>query len=89
MFNDPQRNPRKAQLMFNTHDTNIWNTGLAQRPSLVHREGPKWATNLYPLSDYKPRKEENIKRGYLQGRYGGVPFIHTPNLLSKDTNRES
>jgi uncharacterized protein len=30
---------------------------------------------LYPLTDYKPRKAENIERGYLQGRYGAIPFL--------------
>ncbi len=29
----------------------------------------------YPLTDYKPRKEENLERGYLQGRYGATPFL--------------
>jgi hypothetical protein len=33
------------------------------------------ATVLYPLTDYKPRKAENIERGYLQGRYGAIPFL--------------
>jgi hypothetical protein len=30
---------------------------------------------LYPLTDYKPRKAENLERGYLQGRYGAIPFL--------------
>lgn len=33
------------------------------------------ATRLYPMTDYKPRKEENLERGYLQGRYGGIPSL--------------
>ena len=33
------------------------------------------ATVLYPLTDYKPRMAENIERGYLQGRYGAIPFL--------------
>jgi hypothetical protein len=32
-------------------------------------------TVVYPLGDYKPRKSENLERGYLQGRYGAIPFI--------------
>ena len=32
------------------------------------------ASTIYPLTDYKPRKVENLERGYLQGRYGAVPF---------------
>ena len=30
---------------------------------------------LYPLTDDKPRKDENLERGYLQGRYGAIPFL--------------
>ena len=33
------------------------------------------ASHLYPLTDFKPRKAENLERGYLQGRYGAIPFI--------------
>ena len=33
------------------------------------------ASQIYPLTDYKPRKAENLERGYLQGRYGAIPFL--------------
>lgn len=36
---------------------------------------PEGATCLYPLTDYKPRPCENLERGYLQGRYGAIPFL--------------
>jgi hypothetical protein len=79
-FHDPETNPRNAQIIFTTHDTNLLGTTLGD-PLLRRdqiwltekdREG---ATSLYPLSDYKPRKAENIERGYLQGRYGAIPFL--------------
>ena len=79
-FNDPVANPRNAQLIFTTHDTNLLGTTLGE-PAL--RRDQVWltekdnegATVLYPLTDYKPRKAENLKRGYLQGRYGAIPFL--------------
>jgi uncharacterized protein len=79
-FNDPIKNARNAQLVFSTHDTNLLGTTLGE-PSL--RRDQVWLTEkdqegasvLYPLTDYKPRKEENLERGYLQGRYGGIPFL--------------
>jgi predicted ATPase len=79
-FNDPQTNPRGAQLICTTHDTNLLGTTLGE-PLLRRdqvwltekdREG---ATVLYPLTDFKPRKAENLERGYLQGRYGAIPFL--------------
>jgi AAA15 family ATPase/GTPase len=80
IFNDPVSNPHDAQLIFTTHDTNLLGTTLEEP---VLRRDQIWftekdnegATTLYPLTDYKPRKAENLERGYLQGRYGAVPFI--------------
>jgi len=79
-FNDPQTNPKNAQLIFTTHDTNLLGTSLGE-PSLARdqvwltEKDESGGTAVYPLTDYKPRKAENIERGYLQGRYGGIPFL--------------
>lgn len=80
MFQDPKQNPKRAQLVFTTHDTNLLGTVVGE-PAL--RRDQVWltekdkdgATTLYPLTDFHPRKEENLERGYLQGRYGAVPFL--------------
>ena len=79
-FNDPKTNPHHAQLIFTTHDTNLLGTTLGE-PAL--RRDQVWLTEkddqgstvLYPLTDYKPRKAENLERGYIQGRYGAIPFL--------------
>lgn len=79
-FNDPRLNPKNAQLIFSTHDTNLLGTVLGD-PTL--RRDQIWltekdehgATQVYPLTDYQPRKQENVERGYLQGRYGAIPFL--------------
>lgn len=79
-FNDPETNPNNAQLIFTTHDTNLLGTMLGE-PELrrdqvwLTEKNPEGATELYPLTNYKPRKAENIERGYLQGRYGAIPFV--------------
>ena len=31
-------------------------------------------THLYPLTDIRTRKGDNIEKGYLQGRFGAIPF---------------
>jgi len=80
LFNDPTTNPKHAQLLFSTHDTNLLGTTLGE-PVLrrdqvwLTEKDPQGATVLYPLTDYKPRKAENLERGYLQGRYGAIPFL--------------
>ena len=80
MFNSPKTNPKNAQIVFTTHDTNLLGTTLGEPPL---RRDQVWftekdkegASKLYPLTDYKPRKAENLERGYLQGRYGAIPFL--------------
>ena len=32
-------------------------------------------SDLYPLDSFSVRKEENIEKGYINGRYGAIPFI--------------
>ena len=79
-FNDPEINRHNAQLIFSTHDTNLLGT-LSGEPAL--RRDQVWltekdatgATILYPLTDFKPRKGENVERGYVQGRYGAIPYL--------------
>lgn len=80
LFNESATNPRNAQLLFTTHDTNL--LGHVPGEPLLRRDqvwltekDPEGATRLYPLTDYKPRKGENLERGYLQGRYGAIPFL--------------
>ncbi len=88
IFQDPERNPHQAQLVFNTHDTTLLGHLLGE-PGL-HRDqiwfvekDEEGTSHLYPLSDFKPRKFENVERGYLQGRYGAIPFI-TQAVVDED-----
>ena len=80
LFNDPNKNPQNAQLIFSTHDTNLLGTTLGE-PSLrrdqvwLTEKDPEGGTVLYPLTNHQPRKSENLERGYLQGRYGAIPFL--------------
>jgi len=78
LFQSPESNPNQSQIIFTTHDTNLL-SGMAGAPAL--RRDQVWlteksrdgATQLLQLSRYKPRKGENLERGYLLGRYGGIP----------------
>lgn len=79
-FNDPRQNPRNAQLLFTTHDTTLLGSLLGSEPLRrdqvwLTEKDDEGATRLYPLTDFRPRKEENLERGYLQGRYGAIPFL--------------
>ena len=66
----------KAQLIFTTHDATLLSQKLLRRDQVWFMEkDASRASRLYPLSDFSPRENEAIERGYLNGRYGGIPFL--------------
>jgi AAA15 family ATPase/GTPase len=76
-FSDVGENKRFAQLIFNTHDTNLLSSGMLRRDQIWFTEKvTDGSSQLYPLTDFKPRMQENLENGYLQGRYGAIPFLN-------------
>ena len=76
LFVSKNSNPHGAQLIFNTHDTNLLDLDLIRRDEIWFAEkDAEGATHIYPLTDYKPRNSENVQKGYLEGRYGAIPFV--------------
>lgn len=75
-------NPGGAQMIFTTHDTNLLCGDVLRRDQIwlteKDREG---ATHLYPLTDIRTRQTDNIENGYLQGRFGGIPFLGGLDIL--------
>lgn len=77
MVQDPQINCKKAQLIFTTHDTGVLDLNLLRRDQVwfAEKNEQTMETEIYALTEFSPRKGENIAKGYLQGRYGAIPFI--------------
>ncbi|GII81898.1 hypothetical protein Sru01_68800 [Sphaerisporangium rufum] len=81
LFTDQDTNPRGAQLIFTSHDATL--LGRIQGDEVLQRDHIWFTeknecgmTELFPLSDFKPRQEENRERRYLAGRYGAVPVVN-------------
>jgi len=75
LFQDPETNPRNAQLIFTTHDTSLLNHLNRDEVWLTEKTDQGW-TKLIALADYggdKVRRSLNLEKAYLQGRFGGVP----------------
>jgi hypothetical protein len=69
-------NKHGAQLIFTTHDTSLLDQSLFRRDQIWFVEKDRsQATRLYPMTDFSPRKNEALERGYLAGRYGALPFL--------------
>jgi hypothetical protein len=81
LFQSEVTNPHGSQLIFTSHDAALLGTFDAEE--ILHRDEIWFAEKdaegvsvVYPLSDFKPRKEgENRQRRYLNGNYGGVPNL--------------
>ena len=77
MMQNPDINKNHAQLIFTTHDVMLLDLSLLRRDQIwfTDKDPETLATELFSLWDFSVRKGENIRKGYLQGRYGAIPFL--------------
>lgn len=65
-----------GQLIFTTHETALLKQGEMLRPDEVwFAEKRKGESLLYSLNDFKVHKSINIENGYMQGRFGAIPYL--------------
>lgn len=66
----------KGQLIYTTHETMLLNQQELMRPDEVwFVEKQHGNSTVYSLNDFKEHNTINIVNGYLEGRYGAIPFI--------------
>lgn len=82
LFNSDKDNSKNAQLIFSTHDTNLFSYGKYRRDQIYFVEKDKYgASDLYSLVEYreedgtKVRKDRSFENDYIEGRYGAIPYI--------------
>jgi hypothetical protein len=69
-----------GQLIMTTHESNLLDQKLFRRDEIWFVEKDQFgATDLYSLNKFKEHHTIDIRKGYLNGRYGGIPF--TGNLV--------
>jgi len=98
LFNSQKLNPKNAQLIFNTHDTNLLSSGLFRKDQVWFTEKNKYGeAKLYSLADFKSdtvRKNEAFEDNYIRGKYGAIPYLGffdnlmNKNLLPQDENEK-
>ncbi len=85
LFNNPNINKSNSQLIFTTHDVHLLDNDLDlfRRDQIwfVEKEDKTCISNLYSLDEFSVRKGENIRKGYLNGRFGAIPFIKDNIIL--------
>lgn len=81
MFQDRNINTKGAQLIFATHNTNLLSAKVLRRDQVWITEKNQFgASQLYSIADYntnkgKARNTEAIEQNYIEGKYGGIPFL--------------
>lgn len=74
----------KGQLIFTTHDAGLLDGKVFRNDEIWFAEKDREAqnTHLYTLDEFKPRADLDIEKGYLNGRFGAIPFLAKLNELN-------
>lgn len=76
LFNSKETNPKHAQLIFMTHDTNLLDKDFLRRDQIWFTEKDRYgASHLYSLAEFKVRNDASYGKDYIQGKYGAIPFL--------------
>ena len=66
----------RSQLICTTHDTRLMDLELFRRDEIWFVEkDSSGRSRLHSLNDYRPRRDKDVQKEYLNGRYGGVPVL--------------
>jgi len=88
LFNSKATNPKNAQLLVISHDTNLMDAKLLRRDQICFVEKDKYgASSVYSLVEYKGiRNNASFEADYLKGKYGAVPFLNEMDNLFMSIN---
>ena len=66
----------RSQLLVTTHDTTLLSQSLWRTDEVWFTEKrPDGSTDLYSLYQFKPRFDVDLAKGYLEGRWGAIPYL--------------
>lgn len=66
----------RGQLIITTHESQLLDRNLLRRDEIWFAEKAKdGGSHLYSLSEYKVRNDLKLGKGYLDGRFGAIPFL--------------
>lgn len=76
-FQSKSSNPNGAQIVFTTHNTELMNLELLRKDQLyfVDKRDKDGSSELYTISEFSTRTTDNIRKGYLVGKYGATPDV--------------
>ncbi len=77
LFNSNDTNPKNAQLIFTTQNTNLLSKKIFRKDQIWFTEKNQYeVTDLYSLVEYNNVPEEaSFENDYIKGKYGAIPYI--------------
>jgi hypothetical protein len=76
LFQNESTNPKHSQLIFATHDTSLLSKEIFRRDQIWFVEKDRsGSSHLIPLSDYNIRNDLDIRKNYLEGKFGAIPYL--------------
>ena len=77
LFNNPNVNKAHAQLIVSSHSLVLMSLKNLRRDQIyfVEKDRKTGKSELYSLDEFSPRKEEDVRKVYMLGRYGSIPDI--------------
>ena len=80
-FQSKKTNPNGAQIVFTTHNTELLDMELLRKEQLYFVDkNSEGVSELYSIRDFSAHTTENIRKGYLLGKYGATPNIEIEEL---------
>ena len=81
-----EKTDSKGQLIFTTHEANLLDLDIFRQDEIWFAEkNNEGASTFYSLSDFNPRADLDIRKGYLNGRFGAIPFLANLENLNLNT----
>lgn len=83
LFNDPEINMANAQLIISAHTTTLLARHLSRDDEIyfVDKNRDTGESELYSLDDFSTRKNMDIRKAYLLGRFGAIPDVGDGEIL--------
>ncbi|OZB41088.1 MAG: hypothetical protein B7X48_02055 [Acidiphilium sp. 34-60-192] len=67
---------RRDQLILTTHNTHLMDLDLLRRDEIWFvQKRNDGSSDLYSLAEMKIRPDLNVEKGYINGRFGAIPFL--------------
>jgi hypothetical protein len=90
LFNSRETNPRHAQLIFTTQDTNLLDNSLFRHDQFWFVEkDSRGASRLYSLAEFKGvRNDLSLEPNYTQGRFGAIPYIQDLPAIIRESQAD-